>query len=211
MRTDALIETLTSDLHARPARRGGGAALIAASAIAAAALFAVVLGPRADLASAMQSAAFLAKPVLTVALGLAAFGAAVRLARPGARLDGWSSGLVFAPLLALALVAVELTRRPVSTWATAWIGDNALVCLGAIPLLTAPLLAAAIVVLRRGAPTRPRLAGAAAGCASAAAAATLYAFHCTDDSALFVATWYTLAIAGASGVGAIAGDRWLRW
>ena len=41
----------------------------------------------------------------------------------------------------------------------------------------------------------PSLAGAVAGLAAGGVAATLYAAHCTDDSPLFVATWYTLAIA----------------
>ena len=39
----------------------------------------------------------------------------------------------------------------------------------------------------------------------------LYAAHCTDDSPLFVATWYTLAIAILT---AAAGARWrafARW
>ncbi|WP_349367788.1 NrsF family protein [Salinarimonas sp.] len=210
MRTDALIETLANDLDARPARRGG-TALLAVSAIVSAALFAALLGPRADLSAALATAPFVAKPVLTVGLGLAALGAARRLARPGARLEGWAIGLAFAPLLASTLVAVELAHRPLATWGAAWLGDNALVCLTAIPTLAAPLLAAAILLLRHEAPTRPRLAGAVAGLASAAAGASLYAFHCQDDSALFVATWYTLAILGVAGIGAIAGHRWLRW
>lgn len=211
MRTDALIEALAKDLDAPPVRDRSGGALLAASAVASAVLFAILLGPRADLAAALQTGPFLAKPVLTVALGLAAVGAATRLARPGARLDGWTTGLLFAPLLALALVTVELTHRPASTWAAAWLGDNALVCLTAIPILAAPLLAAAIVLLRREATTRPHLAGAAAGVASAAAAGSLYAVHCPDDSALFVASWYTLAILAVAGIGAVAGGRWLRW
>lgn len=211
MRTDALIETLSKDLDPRPVRKWQGAALLAASAAASAMLFAVVLGPRTDLSAALQTAPFMTKPVLALGLGLAAAGAATRLARPGARLEGWTMGLLFAPLLALALVAVELTHQPSSTWAAAWLGNNALVCLTAVPALAAPILAATILLLRREAPTRPHLAGAAAGVASAAAGASLYAFHCQDDSALFVATWYTLAILVVAAIGAVAGHRCLRW
>ena len=61
----------------------------------------------------------------------------------------------------------------------------------AIPLLSLPLLAGALIGLRHGAPARPAVAGAIAGMLSAGLAATLYASHCTDDSPLFVATWYT--------------------
>jgi hypothetical protein len=65
--------------------------------------------------------------------------------------------------------------------------------------------------LRRGAPSNPALAGALAGLLSAGLAATLYAAHCTDDSPLFVATWYTLATAAVAGIGALAGARLLRY
>jgi hypothetical protein len=46
---------------------------------------------------------------------------------------------------------------------------------------------------------------------AAALAATVYAAHCTDDSPLFVATWYSLAIAFVTVVGAVIGSRVLRW
>jgi hypothetical protein len=42
---------------------------------------------------------------------------------------------------------------------------------------------------------------------SSGLAATLYAAHCTDDSPLFVATWYTLATALVTVVGALAGRK----
>ena len=74
-----------------------------------------------------------------------------------------------------------------------------------------PLLAAALLGLRHGAPTRPAAAGAIAGLLSAGLAATLYASHCTDDSPLFVVTWYTIAAALVASVGALAGARVLRF
>ena len=52
----------------------------------------------------------------------------------------------------------------------------------------------------------PALAGAIAGMLSAGLAATLYASHCTDDSPLFVATWYTIATALVTAIGALAGS-----
>ena len=74
---------------------------------------------------------------------------------------------------------------------TRLVGSNSRVCMTAIPLMSLPLLAAALIGLRHGAPARPAVAGAIAGLLSAGLAATLYASHCTDDSPLFVATWYT--------------------
>ena len=76
---------------------------------------------------------------------------------------------------------------------------------------TLPLLAALLFGLSYGAPTRPTLAGAGAGLLSGAVAASIYISHCPDDSPLFVAAWFTLAILISTGIGAIAGNRLLRW
>jgi hypothetical protein len=50
-----------------------------------------------------------------------------------------------------------------------------------------------------------------AGAAAAGIAATLYASNCPDDSPLFVASWYPLATLLVVAIGAVAGDRLLRW
>jgi hypothetical protein len=99
-------------------------------------------------------------------------------------------------------------RAPMTT---RLIGSNSRVCLTAIPLLSLPLLSAVLFALRRGAPTRPAVAGAFAGLASAGLAATLYAAHCTDDSPMFVATWYTIAAGIVAAIGAFAGSRVLKF
>ncbi|RUW60737.1 DUF1109 family protein [Mesorhizobium sp. M7A.F.Ca.US.008.03.1.1] len=44
-----------------------------------------------------------------------------------------------------------------------------------------------------------------------AIAATLRAAQYTDDSPLFVATWYTIAISGLAVVGAIGANMVARW
>ena len=90
-------------------------------------------------------------------------------------------------------------------------GTNWLICLSMVPILSFAPLAAILAVLRRGAPASPTLAGAAAGFLAAACGATLYAFHCFDDSPLFVATWYLLAAIPVVVIGAVAGSRLLRW
>jgi hypothetical protein len=94
---------------------------------------------------------------------------------------------------------------------TRLVGQNSRVCLMAIPVLSLPLLAGALIGLRNGAPSRPALAGALAGMLSAGLGATLYASHCTDDSPLFVATWYSIATALVTAIGALAGSRMLRY
>jgi len=94
---------------------------------------------------------------------------------------------------------------------TRLVGSNSKVCMTAIPMMSLPLLAASLVGLRHGAPTRPAAAGAMAGLLSAGLAATVYASHCTDDSPLFVATWYSLAAALVTALGALLGSKLLRF
>jgi hypothetical protein len=94
---------------------------------------------------------------------------------------------------------------------TRLVGKNSWICMTAIPALSLPLLAGALIGLRHGAPARPAVAGAIAGLLSAGLAATLYASHCTDDSPLFVAAWYTIATALVTAIGALAGAKLLRY
>ena len=71
-------------------------------------------------------------------------------------------------------------------------GMHAQNCLTLIPLLSiGPPIC--LLALRNGASTRPGLAGAIAGLAASGIGATFYATNCTDDSPLFVVTWYPLA------------------
>ncbi|UZD55024.1 DUF1109 domain-containing protein [Caldimonas aquatica] len=91
------------------------------------------------------------------------------------------------------------------------LGHSWALCPVAIVGLALPLLALALAVLRRFAPTRLAQAGAAAGLWAGAAAAAGYAVACTEGSPAFVAVWYTLGIALAIAVGAGAGPLLLRW
>jgi hypothetical protein len=65
--------------------------------------------------------------------------------------------------------------------------------------------------MRELAPTRLRAAGLAAGLLAGAIASFAYATVCGEQSAAFVAVWYSLGIALAAGLGAMLGPRALRW
>ena len=211
MDTDRLIRTLAAD--AAPRRAVGvwlTAALLLAFA-AAALLLLSTIGLRADIRAAMRTPLFDLKFVATLALAIPALAISLHLSRPEATLHGRGWWLL-APLVILALgAAAELAMPDRPPMAVRWMGRNALLCLSIIPLLALPILAAALLALRQGAPSRPALAGAMAGLLSAGLAATLYAAHCVDDSPLFVATWYTLATALVAAIGALAGARLLKY
>ncbi|MFN5716104.1 MAG: DUF1109 domain-containing protein, partial [Bradyrhizobium sp.] len=111
----------------------------------------------------------------------------------------------------VAAISGEMMMPQRTPMMTRLIGKNSMACMTAIPAMSLPLLIGALYGLRQGAPARPAVAGAVAGLLSAGLAATVYASHCTDDSPLFVATWYTLATAIVASVGALMGKRALRY
>jgi hypothetical protein len=212
METDQLIRTLAADNahRAPPVGLVLALALLAAAPVSLAIFFAS-LGIRPDVMIAMHNPFFDLKFVVTLALAIPAIAISLHLSRPEASLQG-QAWLLLIPAGLLAVgIAGEMMMPPRLPMMTRLIGNNSRACLTAIPLMSLPLLAAALIGLRQGAPARPGVAGAIAGLLSAGLAATLYASHCTDDSPLFVATWYTLATALVAAIGAIAGARVLRY
>jgi hypothetical protein len=173
-------------------------------------VFFLTLGIRPDIRPALETWRFDLK-IVAALLGLVlAFGICRDYARPDMPPHPLRRLL---PLLVLivAAVAVELALVPEAAWRQRLIGSNSLICLPMVPILSVAPLAAVLWTLRRGAPASPVLAGAAAGLVAALCGATLYAFHCFDDSPLFVATWYSLATLGVTAIGAWAGHKLLRW
>ncbi len=212
MQTDRLIDTLARDVDHR--QRPVGVTLAIALLLAAPvsmALFMATLGVRDDVMTAMHNPFFDLKFVVTLTLAIAAIAVSVHLARPETSLRGWGWLLVVPLALVGVGIAAEWMLPQQRPWLVRMIGNNAPTCVVAIPAFSIPLLVAALLALRRGAPARPALAGAMAGVLAAGLGATLYASHCADDSPLFVALWYSIAVAFVAGVGAIAGHRMLRY
>ncbi|MDB5609936.1 MAG: hypothetical protein JWP25_6836 [Bradyrhizobium sp.] len=212
METDQLIRTLAADnVHrARPVGFVLALTLLAAAPVSIA-MFLMALGVRPDVMTAMHNPFFDLKFAVTLALAISAIAVGLHLSRPEASLHGWAWLLLIPAGLLVAGIGSEMMLPQRLPMVTRLIGSNSRVCMTAIPLMSLPLLAAALVGLRHGAPARPAVAGAIAGLLSAGLAATLYASHCTDDSPLFVATWYTIATALVTAIGALAGSKVLRF
>ena len=212
METDQLIRTLAADTEQRAWPVGLVLAVsLLAGVLVSTIMFSVILGVRPDAMSAMHNPFFDLKFAVTVALASSAIAVGLHLSRPEAALRGWAWLLVMPLVLLGGGIASEMMLPQRVPMMTRLIGSNSRLCLVAIPLLSLPPLAAALIGLRHGAPKRPALTGAIAGMLSAGLAATLYASHCTDDSPLFVATWYTIATALVAAVGGLAGARVLRF
>jgi hypothetical protein len=209
MKTDELISRLSKD--APPVRRlprpelrlaawlAGTLAAVAAGALAG--------GCRADLASALGSAAFRARALAGLAVAaLAALGAlssavpgrersaAARLL-PAAALAGW----------VLLLCADALRAREVHAGLFQWH------CVGHIAALAAAPAALLYLMLRRAAPVRPALSGGLAVLAAASAANLGTQFICANDSAAHALVSHLLPVVAAALLGAAAARRALRW
>jgi hypothetical protein len=213
MKTDDLITVMAAS--AAPVAPGAArrrlATVCLVGAIAAAALFYLVLGPWGNLAGFMRTGPFWMKAGYTVWLAAAGYLLTERAARPGAA-AGCARSIAGAAVLAmLALALINLGRIPPSEWRRAWMGGSALVCPFRIMIAAAPAFVTAALVLRGLAPTRLRVAGAAAGLLAGAVGATVYGLWCRETAAVFVACWYTLGIAACAAIGALLGPRVLRW
>ncbi len=206
MKTEDLIAALAADSKAPIVPIGRRVALaLGAGALVSLALFMTALGPRPDFAEAAHTVRFNLKFVDTLALLLPSALLCLRLSRPEASPGALAGWLVAPFVLLIGAVMVELTTVPRELWGVRLVGTNWYHCLTLIPLLSIPPLGALIAALREGAPRYPALTGALAGSASAGVAATIYATNCTDDSPLFVASWYPLATLIVVAVGAWPG------
>ncbi len=210
MKTDDLIRAMSADGEHVGAPYTN-AMVLAFGAAATAVVFAIWVGPRADFQAALMTVRFPFKVVVIAALAIAAAGLMLRAGRPGARLLPWLLPAVAAVGVLAFGAAAELYVLPSNQWLANWSGTNRTLCLIIIPALAIVPLVAAVIGLRYGAPSNPILAGAIAGLASGTFAATLYALNCDNDSPLFVATWYPIAIGFVVAAGAIAGSKLLRW
>lgn len=212
MDTEQLIRSLAADNPHRSHPVGFVLALMLLAALPiSAAIFMAGLGVRPDVMTAVHNPFFDLKFAVTLALAVSAIIVGLHLSRPDASLGRFAWLLLIPVGIVAAGIGSEMMMPQRLPMMTRLIGSNSRICMTAIPLMSLPLLAGALIGLRHGAPTRPVLAGAIAGLISAGLAATLYAAHCTDDSPLFVATWYSIATAFVVAVGALAGGRVLRF
>lgn len=213
MKTDDLISTLSSDVP--PVRRNAVAQRLAIGlvlgALVSGAYVVAMMGVRPDLMVAMHGFPFWMKWGYTISLAVGAIVATAQLARPDTQRLRWL-WLLAVPVLLLGAVGVtELIRTPQAEWLAMWLGHSWKQCPWRVLLLALPIFIGLLWSFRRLAPTRLRAAGAAAGLAAGAFAATVYCIHCPEVSAIFVLTWYSLGILLAASLGALIGPRLMRW
>jgi hypothetical protein len=213
MRTDDLVTMLAAG--AGPVEPGATARRYATGlgwgAFGATLLMAIVLGVRPDLDEAIWLPMFWVKLAFPACLSAGALYAAARLSRPGVRLGRVPAALA-APVLAMWLLAAfALLNAAAGEREELIFGGTWNACPLSVALLSLPLFAAAMWAMKGLAPTRLATAGAAAGLLAGSVGALIYALHCPEMEAPFLAIWYLLGMLIPTAVGALIGPRLLRW
>lgn len=213
MRTDDLIAALASDVEPMPPNKVGrtiGLGL-AVGAVVSAAVMVLWLGVRADLMHAMMTGPFWMKFAYALSVAVLGFGLIDRLARPDGQ-GGVFGALILAPLgVMVALAVYQLVGAPEDLRMRMMLGGSYQVCARNIVILSTPIFFGLFWALRLLAPTRLTWTGAVAGVLAGAAGTFIYAFHCNESAAPFVAIWYTIGIAAVGALGALLGRLTLRW
>lgn len=213
MKTDDLIDLLAADTL--PVRRNVASMRLALGLLGAIPLTVLlmwtVLGVNPLLREYLDLPMFWVKFGAPLLMALLALPLVARLGRPGAdtRLAWIAWCLPIACLWVLA--SVVLLRAPAADAPALMLSRTWRVCAENIAFLSLPVFLAAIWVLKSLAPVRLRLAGAGAGALGGACGAAVYAIHCPELAAPFIAIWYVLGMAIAVAAGAVVGPRLLRW
>jgi len=214
MKTDALVAALSRELTPVDRRAPERALLLVLVFGTAWALLQMrmTLGLNPKLVAYLELPMFWVKFGFGAVLAAAALPLAFRLGRPGRQvpmampLTMGVPFLVLGVLAALALAAAEPQQRP-----QLMLGATFRTCVANITLLALPLLAAGLVAMKKWAPTRPIAAGAVTGLLAGGIATSVYALHCPELAAPFLAMWYGLGVLVSTGLGALLGARLLRW
>lgn len=213
MNTDAWIAALASQVAPvdprAPRRR---LALAAAAGLALAVpLVLWLLGMNPELAGDLQRPSAWLKWGFVITVVVASGAWLARAARPASRTTPLLLALaaVFAALWGVA--AMQLASAAPPQRVELLMGSSWRTCPVSIPLLSLPALALLLAAVRTLAPTRPVVAGAAAGLLAGALATLGYLLHCPELAAPFIATWYVLGMAAPAALGALLGARVLRW
>ena len=213
MKTDDLITMLASgatpvDRHAL-AKRFCIAVLVGLATSTV--LVMLKLGVRSDLSTVATMPIFWAKIALPLCLMIGALSVVMRLARPGVT-PGSGKLLIFAAVAAVWMGAIYvLTGTAPDERVAIMLGKTWRVCALNIAVLSVPGFIAVFWALRGLAPTRLRLTGACGGLLAGAMATLAYCLHCPEMEVPFWGTWYLLGMLVPTAMGALLGQRWLRW
>lgn len=213
MKTEDLITMLATGAGAveSPATAQRYAVAIGWGAAGAAVLMLALLQVRHDLGQALLLPMFWVKVGFVAWLAAGSLFAALRLSRPGAKIN-WVPVALCLPVLGIwAIAGFTLIEADPIERSKLFFGDTWKSCPLLIAMLSVPVFVTVLRTMKDLAPTRPRLAGFAAGLLSGSVAAIIYCLHCPEMGAPFIGFWYLLGVLIPAGFGTLLGNSVLRW
>jgi hypothetical protein len=213
MNTQELISLLGKDAQLAPAKPIGQrfALALSLSLVACLTLVWAFWGINPELTALMNVPAFWLKQVWLLAVTGCSWALVQRLSRPAAPSRTPAIAVAIAIVSMLALGAWQWMQPGTTPRTELWQGVSWTTCAFSIAALALPVLGALLWTLRDLAPTRPGLAGAAAGLLAGAWGGLAYSLHCPETAYTFLALWYGAGLAAVTGLGAFIGQRVLRW
>lgn len=177
----------------------------------AACLVVALYGVRGDMPQMLTTPLFWLKVAFPLAVVGASLFIAMQLSRPGAGTAfAWFTLAV--PLVLIWVIAlVVIVAAPPALRLQLVLGSTWQVCTFNISVLSVPTFIAVFWAMKGLAPTRPVIAGAAAGLLSGAQAVLVYTLYCVEMTVPFWGVWYVLGMMAPTVVGGVLGPRFLRW
>ncbi|WP_182118021.1 DUF1109 domain-containing protein [Acidovorax sp. FHTAMBA] len=213
MKTDELIHLLVAD--DRPVQRNAIEQRFLVATLAgmagAGVLMLALFGLRPGLLATMALPMFWGKLVFAAALAAAGLALLRRMARPGMAVGHAALWLAMPPLVLWGMALWALSQVSAAERMPLILGSTWRTCPFSIAALSVPAFVASFWALRGAAPTRLAWAGAGAGLLAGALGALVYALHCPEMAAPFLAVWYLAGMAIPTALGALLAPHLLRW
>lgn len=213
MKTEDLISMLATGAGASeaPAAAQRYALAIGLGAAGATLLMLALLQVRHDLGHALLLPMFWVKVGFVACVAAGSLFAVLRLSRPGAKIN-WVPFALGLPVLGMWAIAIfTLIEAEPMERSKLFFGDTWKSCPLLIAMLSVPVFAAVLRTMKDHAPTRPRLAGFAAGLLAGSVAAVVYCLHCPELGTPFIGFWYLLGMLIPATAGVSLGNSLLRW
>jgi hypothetical protein len=202
MSSDSLILDMSSNLApVRPRRMLREAGLVAALGAVELALFLGLGMMRPDM-SHMGHSPYLMWSVGSLALlaGIACT-VAIRSFSPTTRPR---RGIMLACVLAVVAIVGGMFVAPAGVSEQTLLRRldpvHGIICASSIFVLSLPVVAMLGTLMRRAAPTQPKLSAIASGIAAGSVGAFVFAFCCPFNDPLYVVAWYSVGCAAVAGV-----------
>ncbi len=213
MKTDDFVLMLATGVEPASPRAAHQRVVLALGAglLGTLTLFRLRYGVRSDIGDMLTVPLFWLKFAMAMIVMLPAAWMTARLAYPAQRATaGWAIAATPVALVWLTAVA-GLWEFPAGARLPLFFGHSWRVCTLNITLLSVPMFAALLWLLRGQAPTQLVLAGAAAGLLAGAFSLFIYSFYCTEMAVQFWSIWYVLGMLIPAAAGALLGRTVLRW